>query len=217
MGRASRRAHLEDDEAEGEGVDLGGELAILVLGRHVHERTQDAHRLHVRRRRGARLVDRAREAEVADASDEAAVEQHVGGLDVAMDHLRVRVEVGEAAGDVGEDEDALARGERAAAARARKAIVQRAALHESVHEARLRAVQRRAEERHDVGVHHLRQHAHLRRQLLRARQPGSRAKGRVLFEHLHSNLSARGQPPAVHVAEAAAAELRARHEATRRR
>ena len=84
---ALARQHLEHHQAEC--IDIRARVdfaAARLFRREVVERADDVARL-----RQARPVHRARDSEVRDVGAALVVDQHVGGLQVAMDHgLRVR-------------------------------------------------------------------------------------------------------------------------------
>jgi hypothetical protein len=111
--------------------------------------------LDVRGGGAALLLHAASEAKIADACHQPSVEKHIRALHIAVDDLHVRVKVRQTSRHVGENEDALVGRERTATVTAGEALVQRTALHQRVHEARLRPVEGGAVQRHDVGVAHL--------------------------------------------------------------
>mmetsp|Transcript_51022 Transcript_51022/g.134986 ORF Transcript_51022/g.134986 Transcript_51022/m.134986 type:complete len:299 (-) Transcript_51022:812-1708(-) len=111
--RVAARQQLERDDAERERVDHRRARALHVLGRHVQRGAGGVGGLHVGDGRAARAVaERARDAKVADARDVGAVEEQVGGLDVAVDD-GVRVQVRQPAHNVAQDRDARRRAQRA--------------------------------------------------------------------------------------------------------
>jgi hypothetical protein len=116
--RAAPREQLERQTTERiqVGAMIGVGISRGLLRRHVRGRADRGAKLRESRRRGAclgaRSADRLGDAEVGDDRSTAR-QQHVVGFDVAVDDA-VIVGVGECPGDVAQDMDRLAFGERAA-------------------------------------------------------------------------------------------------------
>ena len=83
---------FEDDKTEGKRVHFGRELAEQILGRHIHKGAHDVLGLEMC---GSSLVgvvfDAFGNAKVANATNTAVIQQHIGALDVTVYHTHFRV------------------------------------------------------------------------------------------------------------------------------
>jgi hypothetical protein len=200
---------LEEDDAEAVDVGHGGELAgERVLGRAVAVGAHDTRGDVGLVAGGADLG----EPEVGEARAEAGVEEDVGGLEVAVDHGRLRGVVQVLEPPRGALRDAHARGplqRRAPRGQVQQVVLQGPQRHVLVDQHAVVGVGAEAQQRHQVGVLEQAQHQRLHQELARALHA-------VAVQLLDGHLRARrlgGQPPAVHGAEAALAQQRLRPEA----
>lgn len=143
--RCPAREHAVDDRAQR--VDIGGGVARLaapLLGRPVAGRADGCpggSEIEIVQRLGARVerqrLDPPRDAPVDDDDAAVALDQHVAGLEVAMDDAPA-MDLVHDLGDIGDDrERCFARGRRVL-----QALLEGLAVHEAGHEVRQAAAQR---------------------------------------------------------------------------
>ena len=102
---------FEDDKTEGKGVHFGRELAAQILGRHIHGRAHDLLSLEMCGCDASSAVsvvfDAFGNAKVANATNTAVIQQHIGALDVTVDHMRYRMQVCQTTCNIRENQNPL--------------------------------------------------------------------------------------------------------------
>ena len=102
---------LEDDKTKSKRLDFGRELAAQILGRHIHKRAHNVLRLEMCSSDSSSALsvvfDALDNAKVANATNTAVIQKHIGTFDVTVDHSHFRRQVCQTTCNIREDQYSL--------------------------------------------------------------------------------------------------------------